>query len=86
MDSWSKWKTRETQVNKKKNIRTVNYSLRHSRYPTRRCIKHSQPAMEQEEENQDPRETSNKTRAKSSYGTCDEARRTKSQEIIWYEL
>ena len=27
-----------------------------------------------------------KTRAKSSYGTCDEARRTKSQEIIWYEL
>ena len=26
------------------------------------------------------------TRAKSSYGTCDEARRAKSQEIIWYEL
>ena len=27
-----------------------------------------------------------KTRAKSSYGTCDEARRAKIQEIIWYEL
>ena len=27
-----------------------------------------------------------KTRAKSSYGTCDEAGRAKSQEIIWYEL
>ena len=27
-----------------------------------------------------------KTRAKSSYGTCDEARGTNSQEIMWYEL
>ena len=27
-----------------------------------------------------------KTRAKSSYGTCDEARRAKSEEIIRYEL
>ena len=27
-----------------------------------------------------------RTRAKSSYGTCDEARRAKSQEVIWYEL
>jgi len=26
------------------------------------------------------------TRAKSSYDTCDEARRAKNQEIIWYEL
>ena len=26
-----------------------------------------------------------KTIAKSSYGTCDESRRAKSQEIIWYE-
>jgi len=30
--------------------------------------------------------TLNKTRAKSSYGTCDEAGRAKSQEVIWYEL
>ena len=30
--------------------------------------------------------TYNKTRAKNSYGTCDEARRAKSQELIWYEL
>ena len=27
-----------------------------------------------------------KTRAKSSYDTCDEAIRAKSQELIWYEL
>ena len=27
-----------------------------------------------------------RTRAKSSYGTSDEARRAKRQEIIWYEL
>ena len=27
-----------------------------------------------------------KTRAKSSYGTCDEVRSAKSQEIIWYEV
>jgi len=27
-----------------------------------------------------------KTRAKSSYGTSEKARRAKSQEIIWYEL
>ena len=27
-----------------------------------------------------------RTRAKSSYGTCNEARRAKSQELIWYEL
>ena len=28
----------------------------------------------------------NNTRDKSSYATCDEAWRAKSQEIIWYEL
>ena len=27
-----------------------------------------------------------KTRAKSSNGTCDEVGRAKSQELIWYEL
>ena len=33
------------------------------------------------------RETKTKrTTAKSSFGTCDEARRAKSQELIWYEL
>ena len=26
------------------------------------------------------------TRAKSSYDTCDEARRAKSQDLIWHEL
>ena len=31
-------------------------------------------------------EKTKKTRAKSSYGTCDEARRAKSQKIIWYEI
>ena len=32
------------------------------------------------------KEKKKKTRAKSSYGTCDEIGRAKRQELIWHEL